>query len=305
MLDLYGRGWSGSPTVAHSSSIYMTQILSVLASSKSSWTGVNAFSLIGYSMGGALAANFTALFPLPVKSLVLIAPAGLLREKRLARQKQVMAVLQTMPKPLVRHLVRKLADKQKPTGDEEVTGSEGGPSDKVTVHRVYRSMKWQIDNNEAFIDAFISSVLHAPLGGQHKSWISIRDRLEAMKKQPAGANNSRVQEEGLVGGKVVVFLAEGDTQIVREEVEPDIKESLGHDNVELVVFDGGHELPVARPVEVADELWNLWSAERLGVTGPPTTASLSDPPNPVRAGSAMLTPSRFAKWPARTDSLHQ
>ena len=85
LFDLPGRGYSSTPLpTPHSARLYTSSILLALTSSPLSWTGNGAnFAVIGYSMGGGIAAHFTSYFPTLVSSLVLLAPAGLIREERL------------------------------------------------------------------------------------------------------------------------------------------------------------------------------------------------------------------------------
>ncbi|KAF2674424.1 alpha/beta-hydrolase [Microthyrium microscopicum] len=262
LFDLYGRGFSDTPIgVVHSSHLYMTQILSVLASSTLPWTGVNAFSLIGYSMGGALAVNFAATFPLPVKSLVLIAPAGLIRGHRISMMRRFMSIAESiLPSSLLRRLIRSSTEKQKPITRttevqpemvEQKTPSESNGQEALL--RVFHAMKWQVDNNQGFPSALIGSMKYAPLSGQHQSWAQIRKRLEAVGED----------DHGLVGRKVAVLLGEDDVQIVREDTEPDIKEALGEQNVKMVLFKVGHELPISMSDEVAAEIWKFW--QEIGI----------------------------------------
>ena len=84
MFDLPGRGYSDTPLpTPHSSRLYTTTILLALTSSPLAWTGNGErFSLIGYSLGGGIVASFTSYFPSLVSSLVLFAPAGLVRQNR-------------------------------------------------------------------------------------------------------------------------------------------------------------------------------------------------------------------------------
>lgn len=84
LFDLPGKGYSSTPVATpHSARLYTTSILLALTSSPVSWTGNgSAISLIGYSLGGGIVANFTSYFPSLVSSLVLLAPAGLVREDR-------------------------------------------------------------------------------------------------------------------------------------------------------------------------------------------------------------------------------
>ena len=84
MFDLPGRGYSDTPVpTPHSTRLYTTTILLALISSPLAWTGNGErFSLIGYSLGGGIVANFTSYFPSLVSSLVLFAPGGLVRQPR-------------------------------------------------------------------------------------------------------------------------------------------------------------------------------------------------------------------------------
>ncbi|KAF2231152.1 alpha/beta-hydrolase [Viridothelium virens] len=98
LFDLFGRGYSSCPaTLPHDIRLYTTQIFLVLASSPLSWTGsaststkTDRFTLVGYSLGGCISLNFTATFPHLVSDLVLIAPAGLIRDKHVAWQSRLL-----------------------------------------------------------------------------------------------------------------------------------------------------------------------------------------------------------------------
>lgn len=70
--DLYGRGLSDRPTRVHDERLYLNQITEVMAAED-----VDRLSLlIGFSMGGSLAAAFAARHPETVARLALLAPAG-------------------------------------------------------------------------------------------------------------------------------------------------------------------------------------------------------------------------------------
>lgn len=70
--DLYGRGYSDSPSVPHDVPLFMSQIAYLLAALPH-WT---SFHLIGMSLGGGIVSNFTHYFPNRVNKLILICPAG-------------------------------------------------------------------------------------------------------------------------------------------------------------------------------------------------------------------------------------
>ncbi|MEM7733142.1 MAG: alpha/beta hydrolase [Pseudomonadota bacterium] len=71
--DLYGRGFSDRPTGEQNSAFFNRQLDDLLAHQ-----GVSEpVSLVGYSMGGAIGAAYTAMNPSRVKQLILLAPAGM------------------------------------------------------------------------------------------------------------------------------------------------------------------------------------------------------------------------------------
>ncbi|QUJ76426.1 alpha/beta fold hydrolase [Sulfitobacter albidus] len=71
--DLYGRGFSDRPHGPQDKAFFLTQLDDLLAH-----LGIEkSFCLIGYSMGGAIAAGFAAAAPQLVERLILIAPAGM------------------------------------------------------------------------------------------------------------------------------------------------------------------------------------------------------------------------------------
>ena len=68
--DQYGRGYSDRPAVTYDRKLYTRQLLDLVDK-----LGLKEpFHLIGLSMGGATAVNFTARYPHRVRKLVLISP---------------------------------------------------------------------------------------------------------------------------------------------------------------------------------------------------------------------------------------
>jgi len=68
--DMYGRGYSDRPDGDYSQAFYRKQLLDLLDALKIK----QPVDLMGVSMGGAMAVDFTANYPDRVKDLVLIAP---------------------------------------------------------------------------------------------------------------------------------------------------------------------------------------------------------------------------------------
>ncbi len=71
--DLFGRGYSDRPDGAQTDAFFLRQLEELLEAQ-----GVTEdFTLIGYSMGGAISTCFAAKHPDMVRLLVLLAPAGM------------------------------------------------------------------------------------------------------------------------------------------------------------------------------------------------------------------------------------
>ena len=75
VYDLYGRGFSDRPDALHDKAFFNQQLEDLLT-----YLEIDApFYLIGYSMGGAIAAGFAASYPTRVRRVVLLASAGMTR----------------------------------------------------------------------------------------------------------------------------------------------------------------------------------------------------------------------------------
>ncbi|MCR8825306.1 alpha/beta fold hydrolase [Pseudosulfitobacter koreensis] len=73
IFDHYGRGYSDRPKGAHDNAFYLSEVEELLAHE-----GVDQdITLIGYSMGGAIATLYAAAHPDQIRQLILLAPAGM------------------------------------------------------------------------------------------------------------------------------------------------------------------------------------------------------------------------------------
>ena len=73
IFDHYGRGHSDRPKAARDDAFYLTELEELLEHE----TVGGDLTLIGYSMGGAIATLFAANHPDRVRQLILLAPAGM------------------------------------------------------------------------------------------------------------------------------------------------------------------------------------------------------------------------------------
>jgi pimeloyl-ACP methyl ester carboxylesterase len=85
--DLYGRGFSDRPRGRQNDAFFLRQLSDLLADNRMG----NDLTLIGYSMGGAIATSFAAKYPARMKQVILLAPAGM----TMARGKMVDFMIKT------------------------------------------------------------------------------------------------------------------------------------------------------------------------------------------------------------------
>lgn len=282
IFDLFGRGYSGTPdpdTNPQNVQLFCSQIHFVLASSPLAWTGTSKFHLVGYSLGGAISVGFAQHFPELIDSLVLIAPAGLIRSSRLAFPSRLLA-RGAIPGPVVRRLVRRRFDKggvvRKSANPEatpaKVATAEVPDSDSRTHPAlaadsaaslfpdrpgisVADAVAWQVDYNKGFIPAFISSLQHIPVASQHSHWAVLGRRLET---QRADVKDQAAARQGVRHGKVLMIMGKKDEVIVGDEVVPDAIKILGEDGVEVSWVDAAHDLPVVKPDQIARTMTEFW-----------------------------------------------
>ncbi|KAK0657502.1 putative alpha/beta hydrolase family protein [Cercophora newfieldiana] len=263
LFDLFGRGFSdGVGDLPHDARLYTTQCLLALASSPLPWTGTSAFSLIGYSLGGGIAVHFAGAFPHLVSSLVLLAPAGLIRPETFGLATRFVFTAGLVPERLLaaitkRRLQQPIAASSSrrpiptpvPVIDDAVAASlkevptptnpEAEAEDSPPLEqRVLKYVHWMLHHHPGFIPAFMSSISHAPLIGQHDAWKRLADRPK---------------------GSTVVILARGDEIIDPEDYERDALPLLGgKERVEWVYVNGGHDFPMTHAEEVMGELRRAW-----------------------------------------------
>ncbi|KAL8350919.1 hypothetical protein RB598_005939 [Gaeumannomyces tritici] len=107
LFDFFGRGYSDTPAgLSFDLRLYSSQILLVLASSSLPWTGDGGFHLMGYSLGGGVAASFASYFPHMLRSLTLVAGGGLIRRAHASWTSKLLYSSGILPNWLLERLIR-------------------------------------------------------------------------------------------------------------------------------------------------------------------------------------------------------
>lgn len=244
----------------HDARLYTTQMLLALASSPLSWTGDNSIRVIGYSLGGGIATHFANAFPNMISSLVLLAPAGLVRAERFGRitrfvfssgiiPERILASItsQRLQKPLAQAATKDPAMSAPPTPAVELAASElGNPNAGALLpleKRVSEYVRWMVSHHIGFVPAFMSSIRHAPLMGQHEAW------KQLAKRKP---------------GTTAVILAKKDEIINLGDYETDGLPLLGGDgNVLWKVLPGTHDFVMTHSAEILEVLDDIWEMKPI------------------------------------------
>ncbi|GAP91689.1 putative alpha beta hydrolase family protein [Rosellinia necatrix] len=262
LFDLFGRGYSDAPgDLPYDTRLFVSQILLVLASSPLPWTGDNAFSIVGYSLGGGIAVNFAATFPDMVESLVLFSPAGVIRPENIGRMSRLVftsglvpeRLLAWMTKSRLRKPIDNAVSKRRPAAgggkeglvdvavqeavDPPATQEPPTPFELEVVDYVH----WSLDHNDGFVPAMMSTIRHAPLMDQQPYW----RRLS--RRRP---------------GTTAVLIGRDDNLIQREDYEEDALPLIGgRDNVFWRIVPGAHNFPFTHPDGALKAIYEFWGME--------------------------------------------
>ncbi|KAI1105268.1 alpha/beta-hydrolase [Jackrogersella minutella] len=272
LFDLFGRGFSDAPgDVPYDTRLFVTQILLVLASSSLSWTGDNGLNVIGYSLGGGIAANFAVTFPDMVETLILLAPAGLIRPENFGGASRLIFTSGIIPERLLAWItklrlrqpiassvskkVRKSisdATSQAPLKSErkedyvdvavqEAVDPADEPPQTPFERQVLTCVHWTLDFHEGFVQAFMSTIRFAPLMGQHDYW------RQLAKRKP---------------GTTAVLLGKDDTLIQRHDYAEDALPLIGgEENVYWRIVPGSHNFPFTNGPDALERIYEFWGME--------------------------------------------
>ena len=159
-FDLYGRGYSDGTEEHNNLELFLGQITELLACEEiKAKMNTDVIDIVGSSLGGAIAAGFSARFPDRVRRCVLMAPAGL----GLPSFGKVVQGLFKVPF-IGRGLVNLANDAR--GLDKNMLQSFGNPTHPEVVAYVQKAserVKYISDNHPGYLNSFVSTVGHFPL----------------------------------------------------------------------------------------------------------------------------------------------
>lgn len=143
--DHFGRGFSDRPAGPYDSALYQSE-LSAIISGLELTTPV---TLVGYSMGGANVVDYTASHPQQIEQLVLIAPAGYMRNSQSAS---------ALIAPVIGDWLFTVFGKQFAYAGIQAEVEAGrAPADMLTKFEAQAAFK-------GYTDAMLSTLRHYPMG---------------------------------------------------------------------------------------------------------------------------------------------
>lgn len=281
LFDLFGRGYSdGVGDVPFDERLFVTQALCVLASSELAWTGQGrrddqGFHVVGYSLGGGIAVHLATTLPDTVKTLVLLAPAGLIREENFGAAVKFVFRSGWVPEGLLEvvtrwRLKRPIAESAKrkakggaggkgsaspppqarpaqlpgekaveATVTSEIADAAGPEAQNALQRRVLAFVNWQVANHAGFVPAFMSTLRHAPMLNQHAAWRRLADRKP---------------------GTVCLVFGVGDEIVSEEDYREDALPLVGGEGhvVWAKSVDGAHDFPMVQPEETLRRIYDFW-----------------------------------------------
>lgn len=226
--------------------------------------------MVGYSLGGGIAAAFASYFPQLLSSLVLLAPAGLIRDSQISFQSRLLYSKGLMPENILGYLVgRRLRagplttpkpKNQKLNAADALT--EELPSQNASevqiLSRKYphinvpSAVAWQVNAHTGFVHAFMSSMRYGPILRQRQwnTWTRLGEYLTA-QNIALGSADKRPPDN-----KVHILCGNNDAIIIKSELVPDATAALGG-NAVFKFYEAGHEFPSTKYEEVASYIFEL------------------------------------------------
>lgn len=227
-------------------------------------------------MGGGIAVHFAGAFPRMVSSLVLLAPAGLIRAENFGTVTRYIFTSGVVPTRILgaltaRRLRKPIAagSKKKGQGKAAANGNGvhaaeaatkdrrgsidpigaslaevSGPAGTTTPleKRVLEYVQWMVKHHQGFIPAFCGSVAEAPLIGQEEAYAKL-----ALRET----------------GTTAVILGEIDEIIDPTDYAADaLPLAGGREKVHWTVIPGGaHDFPMTHARETLRVIYKLWDLE--------------------------------------------
>ena len=197
--------------------------------------------------------SFTAYFPRLVKSIILLAPGGLLRNLPEGYDNLAFRLAHFVPSSYLRRIVGDLLGVRLSAASLDYSNQskvEGDyPLDASAI------VQWQFDNHKGFVQSFISTIEHGPITNQHSDWRVVCNIIKGNISQVTSSN----QSSKLFDSKILVIFGESDGVVIEKELSADLLDLIGNPrHLEIKVVPGGHGFPIPSSSNVVKHICRFW-----------------------------------------------
>lgn len=221
---------------------YASQVLLAATSSPLSWVGNgNSFSIVGFSLGGAISLAFAGAFPTSIRSVILLGPAGLLRRCPNGYENDTARESGIPPSPEgLREIVRRITEVA-PTGPalairEDHKRAVPLATGPLAVERTFDLgdvLQWQFDHHQGYIHSIHNTIMYGPVQNRQDLWAGVCDIIAGRTRPNSALHDS----------KLLLFLGREDDIVVPEETVEDILKLLPAAHLQVEYLPGGHGFP--------------------------------------------------------------
>ncbi|KAF3010522.1 hypothetical protein E8E14_009993 [Neopestalotiopsis sp. 37M] len=260
-------------------------MLLVLASSPLPWTGDGALHLVGYSLGGGIAVNFAAAFPRLVASLVLLAPAGLIRAANIGRASRLVFTSGIVPERLLEGLTRRrlrapignaVAKRRRASSSVSSVVTNGGSAVAAAAAAATAGgldLAGAVDEKEGYVDVAVQEVVDvdndtpespSPVEAKIAAYVRwmldyhdgfVPSFMSTIRYGPLLEQHHSKREPGTTA----VILGRQDELIQKGDYKEDALPLMGGEgNVFWRVVSGGHNMPFTNSREVIEAIHEFW-----------------------------------------------
>lgn len=253
------------------------QIHFATASSSLPWSGAGSggFSIVAFSLGGGIAMAFAADFCYLINSIILLAPAGIIRRLPAEYENMLFRYSSLLPSSYLRILVGRLLGVKVSGSNADHSGlrdqiqiaAEKAENLKTVGSKVLDIqgiLQWQYDTHRGLVHSFISTIQYGPMQHQHSVWRRVCSIIKGdTARTPLSSHHCP-----LFNSKMLVILGEADNVVLAEEVSADLCYMMGDSgHVEFKTVPGGHGFPVPDCDEVAKHISDFCGFESGDRTG--------------------------------------
>ena len=210
--------------------------------------------------------SFAAHYPYLINSIILLAPAGILRYVPDEYENFFFRRSSWVPSRYLRKLVGKLLGvdvANRPNALRDADNEDTGPEvpqkkqqfGKQTLD-IPAVVQWQFDYHQGFCHSFVDTIAYGPIMHQQSDWQKACNVINGNAPiDPLNKSGSKLRNS-----KFLVIFGDSDGVVAGEHVSEDLKTMLGgSQHVEFRTVPGDHGFPVTSSDDVIKHISDFWN----------------------------------------------